>query len=97
MSMSYDEGPLELTIKAGKKTLLAKDPKGAPLFSGPINTAEERQAMPAAVRQRLEKLEGMQEFEFRTGEGVERDFKIVRPGPTRMVIPVRHELSSRDV
>jgi len=97
MSMSDDEGALELTIKAGKKTLVAKDPKGTALFSGPINTTEERQAMPAAIRKRLEKLEGMQEFEFRTGEGVERDVKILRPGPTKMVIPVRHELSSRDV
>jgi serine protease Do len=81
MVYSDDQGSLDLTIKEGKKTLIAKDPKGETVFSGPVNTPEERKALPAGVRERLDKLEGMQEFGFKTDE----DFK---PGATRIVRPL---------
>ncbi len=63
---SDEKGSLELTLKDGKKTLVAKDPKGGQQFAGAVTTPEERKAMPADVRQRLEKLEAMQDVTFQT-------------------------------
>lgn len=50
-------GELALKVDDGKRMLVAKDPEGKVLFSGPVNTDEERKALPADVRARLEKLE----------------------------------------
>jgi hypothetical protein len=41
----------------GKKLLTAKDPQGKLLFSGPVETKEDLDKMPADVRQRYEKLQ----------------------------------------
>ena len=41
----------------GKKILTAKDPQGRLLFSGPIDSKEELDKVPADVRQRYDKLE----------------------------------------
>ena len=80
MSYSDDQGSLELTIKEGKKELLAKDAKGETIFSGPINTPEERQALPAGVAGRLEKIETMQGFTFKTDEDFEgAETRMLRP------------------
>ena len=40
----------------GKKQLTAKDPQGRLLFSGPVETEEDRDKMPADLRERFEKL-----------------------------------------
>lgn len=77
-----DEGSLELTIKDGQKSLVAKDPKGAAVFSGPVSTPEERKALPAGIRERLEKLEGMQNSMFHT----DGQF---RGAETRVAVPKR--------
>jgi serine protease Do len=53
------EGRLEVNFKDGKKRLTAHDTKGKILFSGPVETPEERKALPADVRARLEKMEAM--------------------------------------
>jgi serine protease Do len=71
LAFTDDEGSLDLTMKDGVKQLVAKNAKGEPLFSGPVTTPEERKAMPAHVRERLEKLEGMHDVTFRT----DGDFK----------------------
>lgn len=77
---SDDAGSLELTQKDGVKTLVAKDAKGAELFSGPVTTPEERKALPDAVRARLEKLESMHDVTFRTdGDFKGTEARIVRP------------------
>jgi serine protease Do len=59
--MVFDDGggQLELEFKEGKKQLKAKSPKGDVLFSGPVETEEERKALPADVKKRLEKMESM--------------------------------------
>ena len=54
---SDDEGELKLERVEGRKMLSAKDAKGKVLFSGPIDTEEERAKIPAKVRERFEKLE----------------------------------------
>jgi serine protease Do len=54
---SDDKGEMKLENVDGKKILTAKDPQGKLLFSGPVETKEDRDKMPADVRERYEKLE----------------------------------------
>ncbi len=80
MNFSDEKGSLELKIKEGKKELTAKNPKGEVLFSGPINTPEERKGLPPEVAERLEKIESMQGFSFKTdGDFEGGEVKVVRP------------------
>jgi hypothetical protein len=53
---SDDKGEMKIETVDGKKVLTAKDPQGKLLFSGPIETKEELDKVPAEVRQRYEKL-----------------------------------------
>ncbi len=57
--VSYDDhdGALELTIANGKQTLVAKDAKGLVLYSGPVDTPEQRKGLPPGVRERFDHLE----------------------------------------
>ena len=57
--VSFDDkdGALDLTIVDGRQNLVAKDRDGAVLFSGPVDTPEERKGLPPAVRQRYDHLE----------------------------------------
>jgi serine protease Do len=66
LNFNDDEGSIELTLREGAKSVVAKDRDGKVVFSGPANSAEERKAMPAEVRARLDKVEGMREMSFRT-------------------------------
>ncbi len=50
-------GALELTVVGGKQTLVATNTKGEQLFSGPVDTPEQRKALPPEVRDRFERLE----------------------------------------
>ncbi len=52
-----EQGELKLENVSGKKVLTAKDPQGRLVFSGPVETKEELEKLPAEVRQRFEKLE----------------------------------------
>ena len=54
---SDDKGELRVEKVEGKKVLTAKDPQGLLLFSGPVETKEELDKVPAEVRQRYEKLQ----------------------------------------
>ena len=54
---SDDKGELKLQNVDGKKLLTAKDPQGKLLFSGPVETKEDLDKMPADVRARYEKLQ----------------------------------------
>ena len=53
---SDDKGEMKLETVAGKKLFTAKDPQGKLLFSGPVETKEDLDKMPADVRERYEKL-----------------------------------------
>lgn len=77
-----ESGSLELTLKEGKKTLVAKNAKGEQLYSGPIDTPEQRAALPKEVSARLEKIEGMQEFSFEPGPEFHGEFDVLQPRPT---------------
>jgi membrane-associated protease RseP (regulator of RpoE activity) len=54
---SDGQGEMRIDSVAGKKVLTAKDPQGRLLFSGPIETKEDMDKMPAEVRKRFDKLE----------------------------------------
>lgn len=87
MVFSDEKGSLDLTIKDGQKTLVAKNAKGEQLFSGPVNTPEQRKALPADVRERLDKLEGMQEFSFQTDDDFQGgNTQVVQPGKTKILL-----------
>lgn len=81
------EGELALTIKEGKKTLVAKDAKGAMLYSGPIDTPEQRAALPDKVRDRLEQIESMEDFSFRAGNDLPNKLRVLKPSARRMQLP----------
>jgi serine protease Do len=51
---SDEKGEIKVENVDGKKVLTAKDPQGKLLFSGPIETKEELDKVPAEVRQRYE-------------------------------------------
>src|SRR5207249_6101140 len=54
---SDEKGELKLENVDGKKLLTAKDPQGKLLFSGPVETKEDLDKIPAEVRDRYNKLE----------------------------------------
>ena len=54
---SDDKGELRVEKIDGKKVLTAKDPNGLLQFSGPVETKEDLDKVPAEVRQRYEKLQ----------------------------------------
>ena len=54
---SDEKGELRIEKVDGKKVLTAKDPQGLLLFSGPVETKEDLDKVPAEVRQRYEKLQ----------------------------------------
>jgi len=52
-----EEHQLEIRNDKDGKTLIVKDKEGKELFNGPINTPDQRKAVPEAIQPKLEKLE----------------------------------------
>jgi serine protease Do len=83
-----DKGSLELIMRDGKKELVAKSANGEQIFSGPVNSPEERKALPADLRERLEKLEDMKQYSFRTDADFQgAETKIMRPRGQGIALP----------
>ena len=57
ITVTDPHGELRIEKVNGKKMLTAKDPQGRLLFSGPIDSKEDLDKVPAEVRQRYDKLE----------------------------------------
>ena len=57
ITVTDPQGELRIEQVNGKKMLTAIDPQGRLLFSGPVDTKEELDKVPADVRQRYDKLE----------------------------------------
>jgi hypothetical protein len=57
MSMSDDEHTLTMSVREGRKHFTALDRDGNVVFNGPIDTEEQRAALPQALKGKLEKLE----------------------------------------
>ena len=78
-----DQGEMKVQTVDGKKLLTAKDPKGKLLFSGPVETKDDLDKVPADVRQRYEKLE-------------HNDLREVAPGVQAWDVPVPQPGDSDD-
>jgi serine protease Do len=52
-----EQGEMKIETVDGKKILTAKDPQGRLLFSGPVESKEDLDKVPANVRERYDKLE----------------------------------------
>lgn len=55
--MKDDTGEIEMTTHDGKRSLTAKNAQGETIFDGPIDTEEQRKALPEDVRKKLETIE----------------------------------------
>jgi serine protease Do len=97
MTFTDDQGSLDLTIKEGKKTLVAKNPKGEQIYSGPVNTPEERNGLPREVRDRLNKIEGMQGFTFHTDDQFVPATRSLQAAPQTIAFPFDGEGRARPV
>lgn len=52
-----DEGEIELSSDGGHRMLTSKNAHGEVIFSGPVDNDAQRRALPAAIRQKMEKLD----------------------------------------
>jgi hypothetical protein len=52
-----DNGEIEMSSKDGKRVVVAKDARGVVMFEGPIDTEEERKALPEKVRRKLDSIQ----------------------------------------
>lgn len=68
MAWNDGDGSGELLIENGKKKLSAKDKDGKEIFSGPVDTEEQLENLPANLRERLERLESKVKVEVRVGK-----------------------------
>lgn len=75
---SDDEGSLDVNASKGDRQLTLKDPSGKVTFQGPINTDEQRAALPAEVKERLKKLETVH-IEFNADESLKQEGAAVKP------------------
>lgn len=91
VTMNDDLGSLELTIKEGRKSLVAKNAKGEQVFAGPVNTPDERKAMPPEVAARFEKLEDSTAFSFKADSGFKTETKIMTPRGQGISAPLPHK------
>ena len=57
MSMTDNDGTVEIQTEQGRNSATVKDAAGKVLFSGSIDTDEQRSALPAEVLERISKLE----------------------------------------
>jgi serine protease Do len=69
-----DAGEIEVNSENGKRTMVAKDAKGETVFNGPIDTEEQRKAVPEMFRKKLESVMRMRE---------ERPADALQPRPNR--------------
>ena len=96
MVYNDEKGTLDLTIKDGTKTLVAKNTKGEQVFSGPVTTPEERKALAPDLRERLEQLEGMHGFSFKTDDEFYDHVTFGEPDRMKIVLPLADESSGRE-
>lgn len=79
-SFSDDKGSVEVNASDGKRQLTVKDAAGKVLFEGPINTDEDRQKLPAEIKERLDQI-GRIYIDEMPGEDFEQEAATVAPKP----------------
>jgi hypothetical protein len=70
-----DQGSGELKVENGRKLLTVKDTEGKELFSGPVDTPEQRQKLSPEVREQLERIEKGVKVEVRSIDAQSQDAK----------------------
>ncbi|MDI1320524.1 MAG: PDZ domain-containing protein [bacterium] len=85
ISYSDDEGSIEIKSNDTQRSLTVRNAKGEVAFSGPINTEEERDKLPAEVKQRLEKLDS-DTFDFEVGKDFKPETVPLPPEPAKTKI-----------
>ncbi|HSI61681.1 MAG TPA: PDZ domain-containing protein, partial [Candidatus Saccharimonadia bacterium] len=60
-----EQGSGELSVENGRKQLTVKDAEGNEIYSGPLDTKEQRMKLPLEVREQLERIEQGLKFEVR--------------------------------
>jgi len=75
---SDDAGAVEITASKGERKLTVKDAQGKVTFEGPINTDEQRQALPPEVKERLKKLDTLS-IDFQADDSLQQEGAAVKP------------------
>ncbi|MCF3651286.1 PDZ domain-containing protein [Synoicihabitans lomoniglobus] len=70
---SDEDGMVELLTAGGQKTLVVKSADGDVLFDGPISSEADRAKLSDALKQRLQKVESIEDIEFHTDSSFETD------------------------
>ncbi|QIF00791.1 PDZ domain-containing protein [Roseimicrobium sp. ORNL1] len=70
-----DQGSGELKVENGRKQLTVRDTEGKELFSGPIDTPEQRQKLSPEVREQVERIEKGVKVEVRSSDTPSPDSK----------------------
>jgi len=84
---SDEQGSVEVNSTEGKRELTVKDKKGAVTFSGPINTPEEHEKLPAEVKERLEVIGGAELGD--DADEIKVETKVFKPAiKTRSELPM---------
>lgn len=84
-----DSGSLELSFDGGKRTLVAKGTDGKLVYEGPVDTPEQRAALPAEVRKRFERMEGMEGFRMPEVRELPRQrMRVISPGAEKITLPL---------
>jgi len=55
--MKDEQGEIEISNVDGKRVLVAKSPSGETIFDGPIETEEQRAALPESVREKIKRID----------------------------------------
>jgi len=55
--MKDEQGEIEISNVDGKRVLVAKNPGGETIFDGPIDTEEQRAALPESVREKIKRMD----------------------------------------
>jgi serine protease Do len=77
-AFSDDDGSIEIKAEKGDRQLTVKDAAGKVLFQGPINNDEQREQLPAEVKERLKKLDTLT-IDFEADETLEQEGAAVKP------------------
>jgi hypothetical protein len=55
--MKDEQGEIEISNVDGRRVLVARDPRGETIFDGPIETEEQRAALPESVREKIKRID----------------------------------------
>jgi len=78
MIIKDNDHTLKIKVKNGEKHLVATDDNGQVIFDGPIQTEEQRKAVPAEINEELEKYKDKIDQLKETAPGEKRKISIIK-------------------